>query len=211
VKKTNFYPKVIELGWDLIEKTRASSERQTLLKDRLVSYGARGFLGCEDEVSWVTCAIALTALDAGNYGVGALIVDDSGNILTYAYNEICSPTFRSDAHAEMVALSKFETQFPNQKKDGLTLYTSLEPCPMCYTRILISGIPRVVYVADDDTGGMVQRSSLMPEYWRAMEAKCVFSRAFVRDELRRLSWDILLFNMDELGRSVKLSSRNPSN
>jgi tRNA(Arg) A34 adenosine deaminase TadA len=81
---------------------------------------------------------------------------------------------------------------------------------MCYTRILISGIPRVVFVADDDAGGMVQRSSLMPEYWRAMENRCVFSHAVAGDELRRLSWDILLFNMDELGRSVRLNPRNPS-
>jgi tRNA(Arg) A34 adenosine deaminase TadA len=82
---------------------------------------------------------------------------------------------------------------------------------MCYTRILISGIPRVVYVADDDGGGMVQRSSLMPDYWRAMEFRCIFSRAVVGDELRRLSWDILLFYMDDLGRRVKLSARSPQN
>jgi tRNA(adenine34) deaminase len=200
-----------KLGWDLLGKTKASSRPQTLLKDRLISYGERGFLGYEDEVSWVACIIALSALDDDNYGVGALIVDNDSNVLTHGYNEICSPIFRSDAHAEMVALSNFETRFLNQKKDGLTLYTTLEPCPMCYTRILISGIPRVVYVADDDAGGMVQRSSSMPEYWRAMEGRCIFSRAVVGDELRRLSWDILLFNMDELGRSVKLSSRNPQN
>jgi tRNA(adenine34) deaminase len=210
VETTDLIPKVPELGWGILGKTKASSQSQTLLKDRLISYGKNGFLGFDDEASWVACIIALSALDAGNFGVGALIVDDAHLVLTYDYNEICSPRFRSDAHAEMVTLSNFEVRFPNQKKDGLTLYTSLEPCPMCYTRILISGIPRVVFVADDDAGGMVQRSSLMPEYWRAMENRCVFSRAVVGDELRRLSWDILLFNMDELGRSVRLDPRNLS-
>lgn len=80
---------------------------------------------------------------------------------------------------------------------------------MCYTRILISGIPRVVYVADDDDGGMVQRKDLMPKYWRAMETRCVFSRALVGEELRRLSWDILLSDMEDLGHSVKLIARSP--
>jgi tRNA(adenine34) deaminase len=200
--------KVPELGWDLLDKVKAPSQQQTLLKNRLISYGEEGFLGYDDEASWVACIIALLAHDTGNYGVGALIVDDARNVLAYGYNEICSPTFRSEAHAEMVVLTDFETRFPNQKKDGLTLYTSLEPCPMCYTRILISGIPRAVYVADDDDGGMVQRKDSMPDYWRAMESRCVFPRAVVGEELRRLSWDILLFDMDDLGRSVKLSPRS---
>jgi hypothetical protein len=108
--------KVPKLGWDLLGKTKASSQPQTLLKDRLISYGKRGFLGYEDEASWVACIIALSALDDGNYGIGALIVDDDSSVLTYGYNQICSPTFRSDAHAEMVALSNFETRFPNQKR-----------------------------------------------------------------------------------------------
>jgi tRNA(adenine34) deaminase len=209
--ETTEFLKVPELGWDPLGKTKASSLPQTLLKNRLVSYGERGFLGYEDEASWVACIIALSALEDGNYGIGALIVDDDSNVLTYGYNRGCSPTFRSDAHAEMVTISNFEARFPNQKKDGLTLYTSLEPCPMCYTRILISGIPRVVYVADDDGGGMVQRKDSMPGYWRAMESRCVFSRAVVGEELRRLSWDILLFDMDDLGRRVQLSARSPQN
>lgn len=201
--------KVSKLGWDLLEKIGAPSQPQTLLKDRLISYGREGFLGYDDEASWVACIIALLAHETGNYGVGALIADADRNVLAYGYNEICSPTFRSEAHAEMVVLTGFETRFPNQRKDELTLYTSLEPCPMCYTRILISGIPRVVYVADDDGGGMVRRRDSMPDYWRAMESRCVFSRALVGEELGRLSWDILLFDMEDLGRSVKLGPRSP--
>jgi tRNA(adenine34) deaminase len=209
VETTDLTPKVPELGWSLLKQTKASSQPRTLLKERLISYGKEGFLGYDDEASWVACIIALLAHDTGNYGVGALIADDTRNVLAYGYNEICSPTFRSEAHAEMVVLTGFETRYPNQKKDGLTLYSSLEPCPMCYTRILISGIPRVVYVADDDDGGMVQRKNLMPTYWRAMESRCVFSRALVGEELRRLSWDILLSDMEDLGHSVKLSARSP--
>jgi tRNA(Arg) A34 adenosine deaminase TadA len=104
----------------------------------------------------------------------------------------------------MVVLVDFERAHPNQRKDRLTLYTSLEPCPMCYTCILISEISKVLYVAEDDPGGMARQGHLMPTYWRDMKSRCVFGQARTRPELRNISLDILSSNMNRLQLEVKL-------
>ncbi len=197
-------PKAAALGQRLIEEAKTKDLRQDALKERLFAYAAEGFSGPGDEAGWTSCVLALASLCCGNFGIGALIVDDEGRVYAQGHNEICAPRFRSDAHAEMVVISDFETQWPNVRKTGLSLYTSLEPCPMCYTRILISGLSQVFYVADDAAGGMVRRRHLMPDYWRAMEDRCRFSRAAVREPLRALATDILNYNLDDLGASVAL-------
>jgi hypothetical protein len=137
VETADIILKVPELGWGLLGKIKASSHSQTLLKERLIAYGRNGFLGYEDEASWVACIIALSALDVGNFGIGALIVDDAHRVLAHGYNKICSPTFRSDAHAEMVALSNFEERFPNQKKRRFDLV------------YFVGALPNVLYAHTD--------------------------------------------------------------
>jgi tRNA(Arg) A34 adenosine deaminase TadA len=178
--------------------------QQVSFKERLLAYRSEGFLGPEDEAGWGACVQALVSICENNYGIGALIVDDDFHVVACGHNEICGPPFRSDAHAEMVVLSDFERNYPNRQKNKLTLYTSLEPCPMCYTRILISGVKKVLYVADDDSGGMARRSHLMPDYWRAMADRCAFARAQTRESLRGLALEILLSNMDRLAHEVEL-------
>lgn len=197
-------PEVKTLGRKLLDEARPADSRQAALKARLSAYADDGFLGLGDEAGWVACVLAFSSLCCGNFGIGALILDDAGRVFAHGHNEICAPRFRSEAHAEMVVISDFEARWPNSRKTGLSLYTSLEPCPMCYTRILISGLSRVFYVADDEAGGMVRRRHLMPDYWRAMEDRCRFARAEVRAPLRALAADILNYNLDELGRTVAL-------
>ncbi len=197
-------PEVMALGRRLLDETQPKDSRQAALKARLVAYAADGFFGPGDEAGWVSCVLAFASLCCGNFGIGALIVDGAGRVFASGHNEICAPRFRSDAHAEMVVISEFETRWPNASKSGLALYTSLEPCPMCYTRILISGLTRVFWVADDEAGGMVRRAHLMPEYWRAMEDRCRFDRAETRAPLRGLALDILNYNLDDLGATVQL-------
>src|SRR5690606_41105847 len=48
---------------------------------------------------------------------------------------------------------------------GLTLYVSLEPCLLCYGRILLAGITRVRYLARDRDGGFALRHGRLPAAW----------------------------------------------
>ena len=101
----------------------------------------------DDPIGVAVCRQALQALTEGNYGVGAVIADRTGNIILSARNQVFEPTFRSDGHAEMIAIDALESHHPDADPSSLTLYASLEPCPMCLSRLKIAGVGRVRYLA----------------------------------------------------------------
>ncbi|MBU0480596.1 MAG: nucleoside deaminase [Proteobacteria bacterium] len=112
------------------------------------------------------CELACEALEKGCYGVGAILVDTDERVLAEAGNEIFHNGFHSERHAEMVAIDHFEKHYPDfGDRSGLTMMVSLEPCPMCLTRLLLAGIGKVVYLAADDDGGMVRRIKHLPPTW----------------------------------------------
>ena len=163
----------------------------------------------DDILGWLSCIQALASVSSGNFGIGALILDRNGFLWTQGHNEVMQPYFRSDAHAEMVVLSRFEAEYPDLKLPGLMLYTSLEPCPMCYTRLLISAIEEVVFVASDTPGGMVSRKDHMPPYWRSMENNCRFRKAQINPVLEQCSLTILSSNHEALMARVNPDPLNP--
>ncbi len=115
------------------------------------------------------CQLATMAAELGTYAVGAVLLDDEGEILAEGHNEVFVDRFRSDLHAEMVALTQFETEYQGPQKPGaLTLISSLEPCPMCMARLIYSGIGSIRYVCEDPHGGMVTRISSLPPTLRAI-------------------------------------------
>ena len=120
----------------------------------------------DDQLAIRFCELACESLVKGCYGVGAILVDREKNVLAEAGNEVFIDGFHSDRHAEMVVLDLFEERYPNYgDRSGLTMMISLEPCPMCFTRLLIGGIGRISYLAADNDGGMLQRIAHMPPAW----------------------------------------------
>jgi tRNA(Arg) A34 adenosine deaminase TadA len=111
-----------------------------------------------DALGKLACEEAIAASGEGNYGVGAVLTDESGAVLLRARNRAFEPRFASEGHAEMVLVSRLEAERPELEPSRLTLLVSLEPCPMCYARLKLAGIGRVLYVAADDGGGMVRRA-----------------------------------------------------
>ena len=78
-----------------------------------------------------------------NAPFGAVIVDNtSGEIIaTGVNNSTVNPTF----HGEMVALNHAAEKHPHLDWKNLTLYTTAEPCSMCQSAIVWTGISRVVF------------------------------------------------------------------
>ncbi len=115
-------------------------------------------------------------------------------------NRQYSPYFRSDMHAEMDLLNRYEDRM--RKKGGgksnndprqcgdLILFTSTEPCPMCLTRIINSGIRRMYWINPDADGGMAQRMDQLPPFWRRFAAGRDFRQAECSPELRRIAEDL---------------------
>lgn len=83
--------------------------------------------------------------------VGALCVYE-GEIIARAHNrrEIdTDPT----AHAEVLALRAAAAHLGRWRLEGVTLYVTLEPCPMCAGALWLARIERCVYGARDPKTG----------------------------------------------------------
>ncbi len=94
---------------------------------------------------------AVKARDKGNIAVGAVLVR-VGRILARGRNEVNS-SFDITAHAETATIRKLSKRLhivnPSSLAnagllDDCTLYTTVEPCPMCCWAICIAGISTIV-------------------------------------------------------------------
>ena len=98
---------------------------------------------------WMRVALELAAEAAalGEVPVGAVAVLD-GRIVGKGFNRKESdqdPT----AHAEMIALQETAVTLQNWRLLGVTLYCTLEPCPMCAGAMIQARLPRLIYGAKD--------------------------------------------------------------
>jgi tRNA(adenine34) deaminase len=102
----------------------------------------------EADVAWMRLALAEAelALEKGNLPIGAVIVRGQ-EVIARGHNEVESGL--SDLkHAEMQAIAKAETFLYGHKRE-CELYTTLEPCAMCFGAIVGFHFKRVVYAASD--------------------------------------------------------------
>lgn len=100
----------------------------------------------------------------GEIPVGAVLVDDIGNIIGEGWN---LSIVQSDptAHAEIIALRNGAKNIQNYRLLNTTLYVTLEPCTMCAGAILHSRIKRLVFGASDyKTGAVGSRFHFFDDY-----------------------------------------------
>jgi cytosine deaminase len=192
-----------EVGLALLAQIEPERGSISKWKRRLISY--RFDAACpDDDYGWFTCALALKSVASGNFGVGSILVDHNGDVVAWGHNRVFSPSFRSDRHAEMVVVDHFESACLDVTKlETCTLYTSLESCPMCLTRLITSRIEKIAHVADDRVGGMVHKLRSLPAIWIELANSHVFIRASCSLELRRASTQIFLINADELNAVLR--------
>ncbi len=117
---------------------------------------------------------AAAALEAGDFPVGCVLVHQ-GRVVARGHrtNSRAGQTNELD-HAEVVALRRLFADQPGIDMNEVTLYSTMEPCLMCYATLLLNGIRRVVYAYEDVMGGGsdLELSRLRPLY-REMEVEVV--------------------------------------
>jgi tRNA(adenine34) deaminase len=99
-------------------------------------------------------SLAKVAADKGDVPVGAIVVNDAGEILGTGQNlreQNNDPT----AHAEIVALRNASEKLGSWRLDDLTIVVTLEPCAMCAGAILQSRVKKLVFAAWDGKAGAV--------------------------------------------------------
>jgi tRNA(adenine34) deaminase len=105
-----------------------------------------------DEFMQLALFEAVKAGQIDEVPVGAILVDQAGQVLSAAYNRTVSlhdPT----AHAEILALRKAAERLGNYRLVGTTLYVTIEPCIMCMGAIVHARVKRVVFGTPDPKWG----------------------------------------------------------
>ena len=90
----------------------------------------------------------------GDVPVGAVVIDQAGNVLASAGNE---REIRHDptAHAELLALREASRRLRSWRLTGLTLVVTLEPCTMCAGALVLARVARLIFGAFDPKAGAV--------------------------------------------------------
>jgi tRNA(adenine34) deaminase len=109
----------------------------------------------ENDIRFMTKALDLarTALADGEFPVGCVIADGHKVVAQgYRTGTIVGSQNEID-HAEINTLRRLSRDMPDIERSRLTLYGTMEPCLMCFSAILLSGIGRIVYAYEDVMGG----------------------------------------------------------
>jgi tRNA(Arg) A34 adenosine deaminase TadA len=135
---------------------------------------------------------ALRSVMEGGYGIGSVLIDKNGRIIAAAHNNQIQK-HRSDLHAEMTLLTDFEESHRAKKymnlyiyTPGLVVFSSAEPCPMCYIRINTTGAD-TRYCAPGPDDGMASRTDYLPPYWKEMALRRKVSLGNCSPEMQKIS------------------------
>jgi tRNA(adenine34) deaminase len=99
-------------------------------------------------------SLAKIAGDNGDVPVGAIVVNEAGEILGTGQN-LREKNNDPSAHAEIVAMRQAAEKIGNWRLDDLTMVVTLEPCAMCAGAISQSRFKRLVFGTWDEKAGAV--------------------------------------------------------
>lgn len=94
---------------------------------------------------------AALALEEGNLPIGAVIVEDR-EIVARGRNRRVTGHFLQ--HAEMEAISSLPRPF--ERRESAAIFTTVEPCYLCFGAILLAKIGHVFFAAPDHNFGCGQ-------------------------------------------------------
>ncbi len=86
--------------------------------------------------------LALSEAKKGDSPYGAVIVKDN-EVVAKGYNTVRRDSDPS-AHAEMNAIRSLTTKIQNPSLEGYTIYATGEPCPMCATACVWTGLAEII-------------------------------------------------------------------
>jgi tRNA(adenine34) deaminase len=110
--------------------------------------------------------MAQAALAQGEFPVGSVIADGAAVVARGHRTGTAAGRANEIDHAEINAIKQLCAPGAPADRSGLTLYSTMEPCLMCFAATVLSGIHRIVYAYEDVMGGGTgcDRSTLPPLY-----------------------------------------------
>ncbi|MDY6952330.1 MAG: nucleoside deaminase [Thermodesulfobacteriota bacterium] len=109
---------------------------------------------------------AQRALATGEFPVGCVMAYEDRVLVTGSRHHSTTEQRNELDHAEIVALRRLVDMGGSIQRDRVAVYSTLEPCLMCYSALIVNGIRRIVYAYEDVLGGgtKVDLKSLTPFY-----------------------------------------------
>jgi tRNA(Arg) A34 adenosine deaminase TadA len=97
-------------------------------------------------------AQAARAFKHNEVPIGGVLVDDQGNIIAQAYNQVERKQTQL-AHAELLILAKAAKKMKSWRLSKTTLYVTVQPCMMCAGALFLSRVSCVIFgVASEKFG-----------------------------------------------------------
>lgn len=130
-------------------------------------------------------AEAEAAFVAGEFPVGAVVVAGNELLATGGRTNSRDDGANELDHAEIVALRKILARWPGIDRGGLCFYSTMEPCLMCYSTLLLNGIRTFVYAYEDVMGGgtSLPLGQLAPLYQEMAPEVQIVPRVLRRESL----------------------------
>ncbi len=132
------------------------------------------------QIDYMQLAIveAVKAREKNEVPIGAIIVDDDGNIIAKAHN-LVETNNDATSHAEKLVIEKALKITGKRYLNNYDIWVTLEPCIMCASIIKQTRIRRLYYGAEDKKGGAIDngvrifsncRSKAKPEVYSGFSA-----------------------------------------
>lgn len=121
------------------------------------------------------------AVSEGNWPMGCVLVLD-GKIIARAHNTGYTDKNRM-AHAEIKALTEAQATL-EANRGQVTLYTTYEPCPMCFGALVINKIKRVVTGIDLDQSGCLNLQDHLPPFFAQSKFHFEITRGVLAEECK---------------------------
>lgn len=91
----------------------------------------------------------------GEVPIGAVLTDESGILICAEHNRI-EQLKDATAHAEILLLRQASKIISRKNFLNCTLYSTVEPCPMCAGALVLCRVGRLVYGATDSKFGAAE-------------------------------------------------------
>ena len=128
-------------------------------------------------------AEARCALAEGEFPVGCVMVAQSRIVAGGRRQQSTACHCNELDHAEILTLRRLVADQPALDLSTVTVYSTLEPCLMCYTTMLLSGIRTFVWAYEDVMGGGANLPLYMLNTLYAQMKVCLVDRVLRAESL----------------------------
>lgn len=130
---------------------------------------------------------AWQGLEKGEMPFGACIVRN-GQVVAVAHNS-ARADLDTTAHAEVQAIGKASRRIKALELTGGTIYSTCEPCPMCFTACVWAKLEKIVYacrIEDAERAGIRQVPILSSRMNQLAQSGVILVGDLLREESHKL-------------------------